>query len=380
MLLEFRCANYKSIRAEVTFSALAGSGDTHPGSLFTVGRLRLLRSAVIFGANGSGKSNLLDALKCVRAWVLDAPDRPAQLPHKLSAGEPSQFCVQFLAGDTRYVFGLSLRGRTVAEEYLYYFPNGRQVKLYERDGQAVSAGDRLRGRLEPPAPDRLLLAASPAPELADARRFFTEILVPYRITAERDPMPAALAALRDSPATRRTVCALLASLGTGIIDLRVDDDAANAAVVYPDFTTDLLREESTGIRRLVAFLCPLVDMLRTGRVLLCDEPETHLHEAILRSLLGGLEQADRGVRSQLIFSTHNTSLLDPALLRRDQIWFTELRPADRSTDLYSLAEIRDVRQDEDLRQAYMLGKYGAVPLPGHALASLFDAGGGDARG
>ncbi len=369
MLLEFRCQNHKSIRDEVVFSCIAGSETAHPENLRTVGQMRILHTAVIYGPNGSGKSNLLDALSCLcRTMLTDAPVR--QTPHKLSADHPSFYQIQFLCDGLRYVYGIALLKNTVTKEYLYFFPEGRQVKIFSREKDDLSVGRRFHARLSAwknvLRTDRPLLAVPAAASdalIAPALRFFIHTLVPYRLgedmQVDETSLARAIAVLHASPHIRKEVCSILGTLGTGILDIRTDGEGAEA--VYRDFTTDLRREESTGIRRLIGFLCPLAEMLQNGKVLLCDELEINLHEAVVRHLLNLLRRENGHPCTQLIFSTHNTALLDLSLFRRDQIWFTELRPDDRSTELYSLAEIRRVREDEDIRRAYMAGKYGGIP-------------------
>ncbi len=377
MLLEFSCRNHKSIRDEVCFSVVAGSDSLHAEHCLTVGSLRVLRSAVIYGPNGSGKSNLLDAIAAVRGWIGGEP--VVQTPHKLAEDAPSCYAAQFLVGDTRYAYGLSILGGAVTEEYLYAFPRGRRTLLFEREGNTLTPGSRCPTKIAALTttlrPDCALLSlprAEGIPPLAEARRFFTEALVPYRLDDRQpddDQLDAALAILREDAETRAAVCTILDMLGTGIRDIRTEGESA--VCVYAGFTTDLRREESTGIRRLVGFLCPLVDMLRDERVLLCDEPEANLHETVVHALLDTLRHTRPDSRAQLIFATHSTALLDLDLFRRDQIWFTELRPADRSTDLYSLAEIRDVRRDENIRRGYLTGKYGGIPMLDHDFTRLF---------
>lgn len=379
MLLEFTCQNHKSIKDEVLFSAIAGSETAHAEHCFTAGKLRVLRSAVIYGPNGSGKSNLLDAMAAVRSWILGEPVR--QTPHKLAHDVPSAYTAQFLVGNTRYAYGLILRGDAVTEEYLYAFPRGRRTMLFERDSTDLTAGDRYSARvaaladaISPAQPLLALPQAEHIPPLAEARRFFTETLVPYRLDDRQpddDQLDAALNILRTDRETGSIVCTILGMLGTGIRNIRVEGDRATCT--YTGFETDLRREESTGIRRLVGFLCPLVDTLRDERVLLCDEPEANLHEAVVHALLDTLRHARPDSRAQLIFATHSTALLDLDLFRRDQIWFTELRPDDRSTDLYSLAEIRSIRGDENIRQGYLTGKYGGIPMLDHDFTRLFGA-------
>ena len=365
MLIEFRCSNHKSIREEILFSMLAGSDSAHGEQILPTGDLRLLHTAVIYGANGSGKSNLLDALEQLRVWVLGL--RPLhQTPHKLAPDAPSRYTVQFLWENERYVFSCALLGENVTEESLVAFPGGRRTTVYTRTSEGIRVCSRFRTELSHAdlSPSALLAAtAAPIPPIAALRGFFGECLVPYHLDQPGKRMKDALNLLRRNR-IKTAVLALLNALGTGIIDLRITgpEDAPRGETVYDGFSTDLLEEESSGIRRMIEFLCPLVDMLCAHRVLLCDEPEANLHELLLPRLIRSIRQVIPESRSQLIFSTHSTGLLDLALFRRDQIWFTELRPEDRSTELYSLAEIRDVSPRENIRLGYLAGEYGAVPL------------------
>ena len=365
MLIEFRCSNHKSIREEILFSMLAGSDSVHGEQILPAEDLRLLHTAVIYGANGSGKSNLLDAMEQLRAWVLGL--RPLrQTPHKLSADMPSRYTVQFLWANIRYVFSCTLLGENVTEEALVAFPGGRRTTVYTRTPEGLRGCSQFRADLaSTDLPPSVLLAATaaPIPPVAALRGFFGECLVPYHLTRPGERTRDALNLLRCDR-IKTAVLALLNTLGTGIIDLHVTgpEDTPCGETVYDGFSTDLLEEESSGIRRMVEFLCPLVDMLCADRVLLCDEPEANLHELLLPRLIRGIRQVIPESRAQLIFSTHSTGLLDLSLFRRDQIWFTELRPEDRSTELYSLAEIRDVSPRENIRLGYLAGEYGAVPL------------------
>lgn len=365
MLIEFRCSNHKSIREEILFSMLVGTDSAHGEQILPAGDLRLLHTAVIYGANGSGKSNLLDSLEQLRAWVLGL--RPLhQTPHKLADDKPSRYTVQFLWADVRYVFTCTLLGTEVMEETLISFPGGRRTTVYTRTPEELRVCSRFRAELAHTglSPSALLAsAAAPISPIMALRSFFGECLVPYHLAQPGERMKDALNLLRRDR-IKTAVLTLLNALGTGIVDLRITgpEEAPRGETVYDGFSTDLLEEESSGIRRMIEFLCPLVDMLCAHRVLLCDEPEANLHELLLPRLIRGIRQVIPESRSQLIFSTHSTGLLDLALFRRDQIWFTELRPEDRSTELYSLAEIRDVRPNENIRLGYLAGEYGAVPL------------------
>ena len=170
MLLEFSCVNHKSIREEIVFSALAGSDTTYEEKTQQFEGHRILKSAVIYGANGSGKSNFIDAVNFVKMLVINSINyQPGQgmrqLPHKLEGFEKeSVYRIQFVTKNARYVFGFSLKNMLVTEEYLYFFPNGRQAKIFERDDKDFTTGSKFRGKLstckDVLKPNRLLLSCA----------------------------------------------------------------------------------------------------------------------------------------------------------------------------------------------------------------------------
>ena len=104
-----------------------------------------------------------------------------------------------------------------------------------------------------------------------------------------------------------------------------------------------------------------------------DELESSLHPCIVDGILELFQVGKPNSNSQLLFTTHDVNLLDLKRFRRDQIWFTELKPSDRSTDLYSLSELRNVRKDENVQKGYISGKYGAIPCINGDMADIFNA-------
>lgn len=403
MLLEFACSNHKSIRSEVLFSTLAGSDSTHEDKLYEVAGVRVLKSAVIYGANGSGKSNFIDAIAFVKNLVMNSINyQPGQgirqIPHKLDGFEKeSSYKIQFITKGIRYVFGFSLRNMLVSEEYLYYFPNNRQTKIFERSGEKFSAGSKFRGKFsackDVLKPNRLLLSCaanfSTVQEVADAFIFFSNEIVVYGPANQENWMNYSLHQMNSNSNMKAAVIAFLSELGTGIKDINVSIDqkeldstelppfltdefkailvqnkvdAITAKVKYDSFETDLINEESTGIKKLFAILCPLIDIIINGKVLICDELESSLHESLVFGLVKLFVNTNAEKYAQLIFTTHETGLLNLDLFRRDQIWFTELSNKERSTDLYSLAEIKNVRKEENFGKGYIAGKYGAIPM------------------
>lgn len=403
MLLEFACSNHKSIRSEVVFSAVAGTDTTYEDKIKVIDGTRVLKSAVVYGANGSGKSNFIDAISFVKNLVMGSILNPPgqgirQMPHKLDGfDKDSTYRIQFITNDVRYVFGFTLKNMVVVDEYLYCFPNGRQTKVFERSSEMFTAGSKFRGRFntckDVLKPNRLLLSCaanfSSVEEVVAAYKFFSDELVIFGPVNENNWMNYSLYQISQNEKMKQAVLSFMKELGMGIKDIEVtidqkqlesselppflsDEfknmllqkkvDAINAKVIYDSFETDLIQEESTGVRKLFGILCPLIDIMLNGKVLICDEIESSLHESLVYGLVKLFMSVKTEKFAQMIFTTYETGLLNLDVFRRDQIWFTELKAEDRSTDLYSLAEIRNVRKEDNFGRGYISGKYGAIPM------------------
>lgn len=403
MLLEFSCSNHKSIRDKVLFSTLAGSDTLHGERVKELAGVKVLNSAVIYGANGSGKSNFIDAISFVKALVSNSiHHQPGegirQIPHKLDDFQKeSVYQMQFITKGVRYAFGFTLKDTLVVEEYLYYFPNGRQAKIFERSEKTFVEGSKFRRKFEQCKdvlkPNRLLLSCaanfSNVEEVDAAFRFFHDDLVIYSASRQEDWLNYSLQEMSQNEKVKRAAVTFLQEIGTGIKDIRVTVDetemdssllppfladdfkkmilsqklmSISAKIIYDHFETDLMNEESTGIRKLFGMLCPLIDIIVRGKVLVCDELESGLHESLVYELIRLFVNIKTDKFPQLIFTTHETGLLNFDLFRRDQIWFTEMKGKDRATDLFSLAEIKNVRREENFSKGYISGKYGAIPM------------------
>ena len=402
MLLEFSCSNHKSIQDKILFSALAGTDDTHEEKLINFSKYRVLRSALIYGANGSGKSNFIDAVSFVQNLVINSIKHQIgqgirQNPHKLCpGGSESTYSIQFVTKGIRYMYGFTLKNLLVVDEYLYFVPKGRQTKIFERSDKGFTTGNKFAGKLatckDVLKSNRLLLSCaanfSAVNEIIDAYRFFSEKLVVYNPLNQDKWLNYSLYQMNSNPQIKKSVIKLMQDLGMGIrdIDVTIDTkkiessqlpdflseefksfllkqnvDAITAKVKYDNFSTDLIQEESVGVRKLFALLCPLIDIMTNNKILICDELETSLHEAVLYGLMKVFMDLPSNNNSQLFFTTHETGLLDLDIFRRDQIWFTELTK-ERTTDLYSLAELKNVRKDEKYSKGYISGRYGAIPM------------------
>lgn len=417
MLLEFSCKNYKSIKNKITFSAIASKDDTREEELNKFLNFRVLRTAAIYGSNGSGKSNFINSIKFMRNLVIESiNNQPGELvyqsPHKKSSDdEPSEFDIQFVKDNIRYAYGFSLKNNFIYEEYLYFFPKKRPVKIFERKESEVILGDKYKKnkalidtRDNKLKNNRLFLSCAAndtnIKEIEDVFLFFAKDIVIYN-SSRNHWREDSIKIMQEKPKIKELFVKILQELGTGIKDVKVKyeiEEASNlsdlpmeisnllkdkklvnaeAKIVYDDFETDLNIEESTGIKKLFEIICPIIDVLINGKIMIFDEIEVGLHESVAYEIIEmfktfKLDLENHGWEfAQLFFTTHDTSLLDSNLLRRDQIWFTEL-DKERSTDLYSLSEIKNVRKGENLAKGYVMGRYGAIPMLNKDFSKIFN--------
>lgn len=412
MLLKFSCSNHKSINKEVTYTAIAGKDNTFENELKEYGKYRVLRSAAIYGANGSGKSNFIDALSFMSALVTNSiQHQPGQgvyqAPHKLSSEKnPSTYDIQFVKNDIRYAYGFSVKEHSIDEEYLYFFPNGRQVKIFERKGMDISPGDKYKNAFELSLQalknNRLFLSCAAnytdKEEIEAAFLFFQKDIIFYNPDVN-NWTEYSIELMQKNKEIKDKFLRILEAFQTGIRDINVrvnkisidnlelpsdmpeviktmlksSKEASEivAKIAYDKFETDLLTEESTGIKKLFEIICPIIDIINTGKLLVFDEIENGLHEAVVYEIVRLFKYAEKEQFAQLLFSTHDTSLLNMNLFRRDQVWFTQL-DKERATDLYSLVEVKNVRKTENLEKGYMLGKYGAIPMLSHNIYDIFN--------
>lgn len=410
MLLEFSCSNHKSIKDKIVFSTIASTDDTLETTVNRFGKYRILRSAVIYGPNGSGKSNFLSAIEFMKSLVcMSINHQPGQgifqSRHKLcEPNEPSKYSIQFIKDNVRYAYGFSIMNNLVDEEYLYYFPKGKQVKIFERQGLSIKLGDRYKSGFDLSfsalKDNRLFLSCAAnytnIKEIEAAFLFFSDDIVIYNPTIN-NWTEYSIQLMQDNDDVKQIFLQFLQELGTGIINISAklekvmikpsdlpadmpepiknilttqEGSRIDTKIIYEQFSTDLMTEESAGIKKLFEIICPIIDIIKSGKILICDEFEKGLHEKIVHYIIETFQNAKKEQLAQLIFTTHDTSLLDQDIFRRDQIWFTEL-DENRATDLYSLVEVKNVRKAENLEKGYVSGKYGAIPMLNQTFSNLF---------
>ncbi len=434
MLIEFTVGNYRSFRDPQTLSLVAAplkSKDKRLDANNVIqieGQPDLLASTTIYGANASGKSNLIDALRFMRDFVMNSQEgtrrtggidcEPFRL-HATSAREPSHFEAVFIHDGLRYRYGFDVNSDRVVAEWLYMATSARESGLFKRDYDEISVGTRFRGGRQLTAqtrPNALFLSVAAQFNSRTAEpilEWFGNLGIVYGI----DDFGLRLYSAMESEKAERleSIRRLVCRLDLGIADLKVEklprttlhipdsmpEDLAQAlqplqtfldksAVEMPVIRTihtvyddngqpidqqvfDLDKHESEGTRKLFALTGPILETLEQGKVLVVDELDARLHPLMTREIVRLFNDRKTNPRgAQLIFTTQDTNLLDNELLRRDQIWFVE---KDRygASRLYSLAEFKGVRNDLSYERGYIEGRFGAIPyLNPNKLRALFE--------
>ena len=411
MLLEFRVRNYRSIRDEQALNLVASSdrglAETHLAQTGLKSLPSVVRSAVVYGPNASGKSTLLFALNYMRAVVAESATviQPGQTynvqPFKLDeafADEPSAFELTFMLDGVRHQYAFEMTSQRIISESLLVYRTAKPTQWFSRtlndDGETYHyefstylTGSRKLWENSTRSNALFLSTAAQlnSEQLSPIFRWIIESIVFLGAGADLDHgFTTALLATDEGRATIRD---FLSAADISIADVHAvprkgvlqqvvfhASGVAHASreeseILFPIFqhTTAKgsaqleLHEESQGTQRLYGLMAPVLDILKRGRILIVDELDSSLHPLLVRRLISMFHDPSLNQNgAQLIFSTHDTSLLDRTLFRRDQIWFTE-KDSDQATRLYPLTDFSP-RKQEAWERGYLMGRYGAVPF------------------
>lgn len=419
MLIEFRAENARSFRERLTLS-LEATRVSEPGVVRHVpwreggSPIGVLPGAAVFGANASGKSNLLRVMNDMRTFVLFSfrmwqpeggiPVRPFRLSEAVEE-TPSRYEVDLILAGVRHEYGFAITSEKVVEEWAHSFPRGRRLLLFHRTVDEVVLGrvDRRKGRategiLRHNALFLSTAAAAGHEGLQPLYDWFRRNML-FADEGNRTARQALTAEMLDRESTRERALALMreADLGiTGANRLQLDPDlreqiqqavetlrgdvaeveGARIDVEFEDFELRLKHhagsrevelgpdEESRGTLIWLGLIGPVLEVLEEGAVLLADELDASLHPVLVAALVR-LFQSPRSNprRAQLIFNSHDITLMGDSgerLLGRDQIWFADKDP-DGGTHIYPLTDL-DPRREEAIGRRYLAGRYGATPI------------------
>lgn len=376
MLLRFRFSNVLSFRSEQELSFVAAPLADRAAMLIpsTAAQYGVLPALGIFGANASGKTNVLKALAFMssavehsyRAW--DPAGGIPRQPFKLSRPaleEPSTLAVDFLLNGIRHQYGFVVDSNVVCEEWLYVYPNGKkQAWFIRKHDSPISFSSKMHGENRAiealTRPNSLFLSTAAQNNhgaLTPVYRWFSDQL--DFVYADRQGLAGRTASLCSEAAVRSAISEILSQADLGILGiealpkLKLSHRTDGPPVLFD------LDDESRGTAAFVSLLGPVLDTRRQGGLIAIDELDAHLHPLLalrLIELFTSREHNKSG--AQLIFTTHDTNLFKA--LRRDQIWFTEKKDDGAST-LYPLTDFKP-RRDENLQNGYLQGRYGAIPF------------------
>ena len=401
MILEFSVKNFLSFKEKVTFSMIANWNKELNDNYVEIGGNKVLKSAAIYGANASGKSNLFKILTLVVLMLrssnsVDINAKLPLIPFKLDKGsvnKPSEFEIKFILDETRYVYGFIADKDKIYDEYLYYYPNGRETKIFDRTNineySYTQKDEKILREIEAKnAQNKFFLATATNwnfDKTKAAYNFLTngigtcnnlEILknMAYKMYETNpdylkdfaiDFLQKADFNIEDYQISQIDVPGEFLTAIPEFITKTLPDKPKAYQVLFKHKNSDnylSIDEESLGTQMIFAFIPFLADSLKNKKVLIIDELDKSLHPFLVQYIVEIFNDAEINKNgSQLIFNTHDTNLLDLNILRRDQIWFTEKNSETGESDLYSLSDF-SVRKQENVEKGYMLGRYGAVPF------------------
>ncbi|MDP3478790.1 MAG: ATP-binding protein [Desulfoprunum sp.] len=418
MLIEFSVSNYRSFWKSQTLSMAAGvSKELQKENTFDplIKSLpSLLRSAVVYGANGSGKSNLIKALAFMQEFVLSSSKESLEgeeirrkpfLLHSDAPSQDSEFEVVFIEDEIRFQYGFMVTDKKVTNEWLLAYPGNRPQRWFERSYNPEKKKDEWYFGPKFSGSKKVLQGAtrSNALFLSTAVQLNSEQLLPVYnwfqrlVVIEHGELIERefTAKSCEDTGTCNDILKFMKGAGVDVDDIAIKERKFEELPLPSDMPEDLkkiiqkgmqgkvikevffrhdlddsqksvlfpLLEESDGTQKLFAYAAPWLDVLRNGRVLIVDELDNSFHPHLVRYLLNLIHNPEwNTANGQIIFSTHDTSILDTNIFRRDQIWFME-KNKNQATELYPLTDFHP-RKNEALEKGYLQGRFGALPYIG----------------
>jgi AAA15 family ATPase/GTPase len=422
MLIQFSIKNYKIFKEKTVFSLVASNYDKTTRekenvSLVQEQNLRILKSAVIYGANASGKSKFIEALNFVRTFTIKSSgdsqkDDPIGVePFRLntdSENDSSEFELVFIMNKELFRFGFEVNSSRIETEWLYHKPKTKEIEVFYREGQQFKLHRSFtKGHTvvkEGLVRDNALLlsvAAQFNDQMSGQILNWFKGLKSISGLHEEGYRGFTMSRAEDS-SYKSKILNLLKAADLGIQDISIETkDLSNLPKEMPRKVKDLLIkrlseenasivdiitshrkynsnkihsgdvnfsldiEESSGTQKFFSLTGPILDVLENGFTLFIDELDSKLHPNLVCKLVSLFNSKESNPKNaQLIFNTHDTNLLNSGLFRRDQIWFAE---KDRygEAKLYSLTDFKsEVRKGENFEDNYIRGKYGAIPFLG----------------
>lgn len=411
MLIKFKVKNFRSIKDEVILDLQATSDqDTKEQAVFDSSDVSLLKTLAIYGPNASGKSNIFKALMVFRTMIIESLIRsnlPTPLPNesfKLSSvtdDKPSLFEATFLIDDKVLIYGFEIDKEKVISEYLKQEKG--KITFFERKGQEIKSNKNYfkeaTAVLKRQTGEKVLFLSLLSTNNGEVSKKILKFIqnINYISGTERgNTLDYSFNQFLDNPKMAKAQKDFIVKADFGISDIEANQEMVSAEdvknipdkfkelffeknskirqrslkFVHTKFDSknretgdeflDFFSEESEGTQQMFALSAPIIDTLNTGKVLFIDELDASLHPILCQYLITLFNSKDRNPKNaQLIFITHDISILKEDLLRRDQIYFTD-KDEQGVTDLFSLYDISE-RKGLDFAKRYLEGRYNAIP-------------------
>ncbi|MFH1564604.1 MAG: ATP-binding protein [bacterium] len=411
MMLNFKVKNFRSIKDGVVLDLQATTDKTlKEQSVFEVGKTALLKSAAIYGPNASGKSNILKAFVVFRMMILESQLRsniPTDLPSeyfKLSSeteNKPSFFEMEFLLEDEIFIYGFEIDKKKIYAEWL------KQVKgnkiLFKREKQEIESNknyfQEATAVLKKQTMEKVLFLSILASSNGEISKKIIQLIQKTNYisgTQRGDTLNFSFGQFLNNSKMAEKMKEFILKADFGVVDIKASEkmilakEARNIPDKFKEFLfkedskiaernlkflhkkydqngkevekepLDFFAEESEGTQQMFALSAPFIDTLENGKILFIDEIDASLHPLLCQYLISIFNSKEKNPKNaQLIFTTHDTSLLNEDLLRRDQIYFTDKNKKE-ATELFSLADISE-RKGVDFAKRYLEGRYNALP-------------------
>lgn len=412
MILEIRLSNFFSIKDEIVLDLRAGNintkrSETLRQNTFHYENVEVLKTVAIYGSNAAGKSNIIKAIRFCASMVFQSHTHNENAifnfkPFKFQSysKKPSSFFVCFVFNGIEYEYSFSLTQTEIITEELYYYPNGRRAKVFSRDERLGPGKNKIytfSAIIKRPLDvaentSKKTLFISRASQMdreigKEIFQFFSnKFILGYlgfnALSIEQlfsinkglllEALKIADSDICDIKLTKelRKGKHLSADLGTNPASIEEVDQQHLKIITYhnssPNLPFDFETEESAGTKALFLIMVSVIDIIKNNKILLVDEIENSLHTRLVEYIIKLFHVSDH---AQLIFTTHNTNLLNLNNLRKDQVFFVN-KKTDSSSDLYSLFDYKDFRETMDAEKAYLQGRFDAVPYINDSMENL----------
>jgi len=425
MIIEFTVGNFNSFNEKKTLSFEAKGGVSElKDNYFTFEKQNLLRSIALYGANSSGKSNLIKAFAIMKDCVLSSvklnnndtlPFQPFLLA-KDNVYKPTFFEIVFISEEQTFRYGFEYDSREVISEWLFEIKKTKENPFFVRTREGIGVSNVfLEGMGKESATNDNRLFISLVAQLGgkisnQVIKWFSDYnvlsgvddyLSPSSIY-DKEYKKLSLRMLNEKTVGYESALKLFQDLKLGFADIEIiesDNDKLYKYLLSNNASPSVLENaknsksltlntihnkydnnrnvidkvswsnemhESEGTKKIITFSGPIFDTLQKGKILIIDELDSKLHPLITIQIIRLFNSSETNPNNaQLLFATHDTNLLSTDIFRRDQVWFTEKDNVEQ-TDLYSLddfvfADGTKVRKDANLEKNYIAGRYGAIP-------------------